>query len=145
MGTYGASKFALEALSDVLRLELSPRNVSVSVVQPGTILNTNIRSKGRKKQTEPDAADASASPVASPYDQFYESARRRLKAADDAGVGDSPAIVADAVLHALTSATPQPRYIVGRVGPLSAIVVRSLCCVLPTRLIDAILLKVMLK
>jgi NAD(P)-dependent dehydrogenase (short-subunit alcohol dehydrogenase family) len=37
MGAYSASKFALEALSDSLRLELAPWGVEVGVIQPGAM------------------------------------------------------------------------------------------------------------
>ena len=36
-GAYGASKFALEALTDALRLELQPWGISVSIIEPGAV------------------------------------------------------------------------------------------------------------
>ena len=46
LGPYSASKFALEALSDSMRLELRPWGISVSVVEPGPIA-TPIWEKSR--------------------------------------------------------------------------------------------------
>jgi NAD(P)-dependent dehydrogenase (short-subunit alcohol dehydrogenase family) len=50
MGAYNASKFALEALTDSLRMELKPWEISVSIIEPGNI-DTRIWEKGQ------DAAD----------------------------------------------------------------------------------------
>jgi NAD(P)-dependent dehydrogenase (short-subunit alcohol dehydrogenase family) len=37
LGAYNASKFALEALTDVMRMELRPWGISVSIIEPGSI------------------------------------------------------------------------------------------------------------
>ena len=48
LGPYAASKFALEAISDALRLELRPHGVHVSVIEPGSIA-TPIWEKARQR------------------------------------------------------------------------------------------------
>lgn len=50
-GAYSASKFALEALSDALRLELSAFNISVVLIQPGNI-RTNFKNTAQKNSEE---------------------------------------------------------------------------------------------
>jgi NAD(P)-dependent dehydrogenase (short-subunit alcohol dehydrogenase family) len=47
-GAYSASKFAVEALADTLRMELSPWGLAVSLIQPGAI-KTPIWDKGREQ------------------------------------------------------------------------------------------------
>ena len=37
VGAYSASKFALEALSDTLRVELRPWQIPVSIIRPGQV------------------------------------------------------------------------------------------------------------
>ena len=51
VGAYSSSKFALEAASDALRMELRSSGVGVSVVQPGNV-NTPIWRKGRSGKDE---------------------------------------------------------------------------------------------
>jgi short-subunit dehydrogenase len=58
-GVYSASKFALEAISDALRMELKPWGIPVSVIQPG-VTATDIRAQSmaqwgnRQKQLSDD-------------------------------------------------------------------------------------------
>ena len=54
LGAYNASKFALEALTDALRMELRPWNLSVSIIEPGAV-DTAIWEKGFAKADEIEA------------------------------------------------------------------------------------------
>ena len=83
MGAYSASKFALEALTDALRLELMGTNIKVSLIEPGSI-ESNLR-----------------------RDAVCRSFELKSK------VGRSPEIVCKKVKHALKSRNPKIRYLAG--------------------------------
>lgn len=134
MGPYSASKHALEALTDALRLELYPWGIEVSIVEPGAIA-TPIWDKSM--QTSLDVE--SEMPVDGRH--LYEAAARSVREA--VGQAAARAIPADAVvaavLHALTAKRPNTRYLVGRDAKLRAVMLRWL----PDRLQDWILKKVL--
>jgi NAD(P)-dependent dehydrogenase (short-subunit alcohol dehydrogenase family) len=97
-GAYAASKFALEALSDALRLELAPFGVHVILIEPGPI-RTGFR----------DAARA-ATPLnpASPYAdlvQRFEHGRKGWYRFEH-----SPESVARTIARAARSKHPRARY-----------------------------------
>jgi NAD(P)-dependent dehydrogenase (short-subunit alcohol dehydrogenase family) len=130
LGPYAASKHALEAIADSLRVELRPWGIAVSIVEPASIA-TAIWAKGGARAEElqsrfpPDVADLYAPAVAS----FRRVALSR-------GPGGDPDAVAKAVEHALTATRPKARYLVGRDAHLRAWIER-----LPTRLRDRVLAK----
>jgi NAD(P)-dependent dehydrogenase (short-subunit alcohol dehydrogenase family) len=64
-GWYHASKFGLEALSDVLRVEVASFGVAVSIIEPG-FFKTGITSRAR------DIASQRAAHARSPYSRAYE-------------------------------------------------------------------------
>ena len=125
MGAYAMSKFALEAMADVLRLELAPFQMHVSIVEPGTIA-TPIWTKPQRSVEEfpPEAAAL--------YGERVEKFRRL--AADRASNAVPALEVAKAVEHALTSAKPKTRYVVGPDARRRSRVER-----LPNRLRDRVL------
>jgi NAD(P)-dependent dehydrogenase (short-subunit alcohol dehydrogenase family) len=109
LGPYAASKFALEAVADSLRIELRPFGVSVSIIEPGSI-KTPIWTKGAARAEELRAAfPADRQDL---YGAAIERFRRVALARGLAGVG--PDEVAKAVEHALTADRPNARYLVGK-------------------------------
>ena len=130
LGPYAASKHALEAIGDALRVELRPWGVAVSIVEPASI-RTGIWEKGAARAEEmsrglePERAALYASGTA----RFREVALSR-------GPGADPEDVARAVEHALTACRPKARYLVGRDAHLRAWLER-----LPTRVRDALVAK----
>ncbi len=130
-GAYNASKFALEGLTDTLRLELKGTNIHLSLIQPGP-----IESKFRSNAFA--AFEANIDPTNSPHRENYEAMEARLKKEGPAAPFTLPGdAVADKLVHALESPRPKVRYPVTFPTYLFAWLKR----LLPDRWQDAILLK----
>ncbi len=107
-GPYCASKFAVEAISDSMRRELSAWGLHVAVVQPGAV-DTPIWGKGEQDFAAID--DKLGSEAQELYGKGITGLQRRLDSAAARGI--DPIHVARAVAHALTSPRPKIRYPVG--------------------------------
>jgi NAD(P)-dependent dehydrogenase (short-subunit alcohol dehydrogenase family) len=128
LGPYAASKHALEAFADVLRIELAPWEIAVSIVEPASV-KTAIWTKGAEHaDTLREAADPDVAAL------YAERVARFRAVALARGPGIDADVVARAVEHALTSSRPKARYVVGRDAHLRAWIER-----LPTRLRDRVL------
>jgi short-subunit dehydrogenase len=103
-GAYSASKFALEALSDALRLELAPFGIQVVLVEPGPI-------KTQFDTTARAHSDALFSDCASPYHGLYQYALEVATAMRRQEPG--PEVVFQVVERAIEAHKPQARYLVG--------------------------------
>jgi NAD(P)-dependent dehydrogenase (short-subunit alcohol dehydrogenase family) len=133
LGPYAASKHALEALADVLRVELAPWGIAVSLVEPASV-RTAIWAKGAAQ------ADAMRAEIAPEADGLYAARMERFRAvALERGPGIDADVVARAVEHALTATRPRARYLVGRDAHLRVWIER-----LPTRLRDRVLAKALM-
>ncbi len=128
-GAYNASKFALEGLTDTLRLELRGSGIHVILIEPGPIWSKFMENALRH-------FDANIDMEHSPYREIYESRRRRLAGKDRPNPFKlPPEAVLKKLVHALESPRPKPRYYVTLPTHAMAFLRR----LLPTRALDAIL------
>ena len=130
LGPYSASKFAIEAITDALRIELRPWGIHVAVVEPGSIA-TPIWAKG---QSSGDQLEQALSPEQHAlYDGTIAAIRQVAREAESRGI--PPDAVAKAVAHAVTSKRPKTRYLVGVDARVQALA----HSVLPDRLFDSLI------
>ncbi len=130
-GAYNASKFALEALTDTLRLELRDSGIHVSLIEPGPIVS-------RFRENACEAYKANIDITNSPHRETYLGMERRLSGQGDAPFTLTPAAVLKKVIHALESPRPKIRYYVTVPTTLFATLKR----ILPYRLLDWVLSQV---
>jgi len=120
---YCASKHALEALSDSLRVEVAPYGIRVVVVEAGPI---STRFTERARET---VARMLASP--GPYSLFYRNAERAMDTDFQAG-SLPPEAVAQIIVRAIESDRPKTRY---RITPMARVLI-PLRRLLPDRFFD---------
>ena len=140
-GVYHASKYAVEALSDALRIELRPFGIDVVVIEPGAVRTP--WAEVARAGTPSGAGDGSghAAAVAEPDDPY-----REFKSAVDANfdtaytgylarLSISADQVADVIAKAATVRRPRTRYLISALAK-SLVAVDT---VLPDRVRDAAL------
>ncbi|CUR58965.1 Short-chain dehydrogenase/reductase SDR [metagenome] len=102
---YHATKFAVEGLSDSLRVELRPHGIEVVIIEPGPI---------RTEWNETSRDNLVASSQGGAYAEQAETVRRVLENADRRSRSSSPEVVAHKILKAAVTASPRARYPVGK-------------------------------
>ncbi|MBH0183101.1 MAG: SDR family oxidoreductase [Nitrospira sp.] len=130
MGPYSASKFALEAITDALRLEVQQWGIEVSIVEPGAIA-TPIWDKSGKGAT--DLESATTPELRMLYADVIAGVRKVVAEAAKRAI--APDAVAQAVEQALTATRPKTRYLVGADAKFRALMVKFL----PDRVSDTVL------
>ncbi|EPX76342.1 SDR family NAD(P)-dependent oxidoreductase [Salipiger mucosus] len=129
-GAYVTSKYALEGLTDVLRIEMADTDIKIATIQPGPI-GTKIRSNSIPHFER--WVDWRASPRAP---QYEASLLKRLYAAPRKDRFElPPEAVVKRLVHALESPRPKPRYHVTVPTHLSGWMRR----LLPTAALDAVI------
>jgi NAD(P)-dependent dehydrogenase (short-subunit alcohol dehydrogenase family) len=135
MGPYAASKHALEAVADSLRVELAPWGIGVTIVEPGTI-RTPMWARGGQRAEE---LSQRAGERAAELYGARAAAFRRIAA--ERGANGAPAeAVAAVVARALTAKRAPARVLVGRDAHIRAAIERF-----PDRLRDRAFRKLLLR
>ncbi len=106
-GAYHVAKFGIEAAGDVLRQELRPWGIFVSIVEPGSI-KTPI---WERSDREIDALVERAPETEELYAKPLAAVRRASKRLGERGI--PPERVAEVIERALTARRPRARYLVG--------------------------------
>jgi NAD(P)-dependent dehydrogenase (short-subunit alcohol dehydrogenase family) len=130
---YVASKHALEAVTDALRMELRPWRISVSLIEPGAVATPIWQKSLRAGEQVIARLPQSAHEL---YGRAIAAMTRIAEREERTGV--APEKVAGAICHALLSPRPRTRYRVG----LEAHALFALKRVLPDRAFDQLLLRV---
>ncbi|MDJ0807443.1 MAG: SDR family oxidoreductase [Gammaproteobacteria bacterium] len=131
-GAYAASKYALEGLTDTLRLELFGSGIHVSLIEPGPI-HSQFRANAHRMWKRHVDAEQSF------FREHYAAMVQRL---EKTGPGNRftlpPEAVLKRVVHALEHPRPKPRYYV----TFPTYLLGTLRRLLPTSTMDKILLKI---
>jgi len=130
VGAYCGSKFALEALSDALRIELWDSGVGVSLIEPGAIISDFRRNAATVAQ---ESLDAAGSEFGDTYERKI--VRKKDKEQKESFFCRPPEAVAVKILHALESSRPRRRYGVTPAAGVVAVMRR----IAPDALLDLLL------
>lgn len=126
-GWYNVSKYAVEAFSDALRIELQPFGVDVAIIEPGAIRTDwgIIASKHLRESSQGTAYEVPGENFSANLHAAYSSEK----------LFSRPAVVSRAILKAIYSRRPRTRY---RVGTASGAMV-FFHSILPDRWWDALM------
>ncbi len=132
-GAYAASKFAVEALTDVLRVELRSTGINVSIIEPGGVATPMLIQSAAHIENIFTGMPSLAR-------EMYGCAMPTLQRLSKQSLQNAmrPERIANLVHHVLTTRWPRARYVVGRDARILAALEA-----LPTRIRDAILARVL--
>ncbi len=121
-GWYHAAKFAVEGLSDSLRVELRPFGIDVVIIEPGAIRTEwgAISAQKLRQASAGTAYQKQAATMAAVLESF-------------SALASPPSVIADTIARAVTARRPRTRYVAGR-GARAVITARQL---MPDRAFDA--------
>lgn len=125
---YHGTKWALEGISDSLRMELKQFGIDVIVIKPGAIL-TEWSTIAQQKLLQVSGSTA--------YAKLAHKHAAMLNKYDQQG--SSPTLISDAIVHACTASKPKTRYVRGK-GAATIMFLKGL---LSDRMMDRLMLGMM--
>ena len=125
---YHATKFAVEGLSDCLRMELKQFGIDVVIIEPGAIKTewTNIAKENLAKVS----GNSAYKDMVGKHVKMFESADKR---------GSEPIVIARVIAKAINSNNPKTRYVAGS----GAKIILFLRKILSDKMFDKLILSVM--
>jgi len=129
-GAYCASKFAIEALSDTLRMELNGSGIHVSLIEPGPIATRFIEHAVEHYRRNIDLEN-------SPHRDIYRVRLAQMERGGQTAFKLPPETVCKKLVHALEARRPKTRYYV----TFPTYAVAFLRRILPARSLDAVAAK----
>lgn len=128
IGAYAATKHALEAVSDALRIELWNTNIRIITINPG-VVETNIYDVLKAKLDYMVKNNNNQSRFIAAYNKYFTKQNYP---------GIKSSLVADVICGAISASNPKQRYIIGSVKEKLAVRLRPL---VPDRLFNSLLAK----
>lgn len=127
---YHATKYALEAFSDALRMEAKPFGIDVAIIEPGGIKTDwgKIAANHLRQSSKGSIYEVTGNETANRMEKIY-----------DSNSLSSSYVIAKAILRASSARKPRTRYLIGA-GAKSGLLFHT---ILPTRWFDAIIKRVM--
>jgi len=141
---YHASKYAVEAFSDALRMEVAQFGIDVVLIEPGPVktpwndVAAGSMDGNGAAEASAGAAEASAGAADDPYAAYKKAVAGSFTTVQDGPLGRLASTaddIAEVIVKAVTAGTPRTRYLINAVAK-SMLATRRL---LPTRASDALL------
>lgn len=125
-GLYSATKFAVEGMSEALRMEARQFGIHVTMIEPG-----DFRTRFTASRRYVDGAKENSA--------YQDSFERTIKVAEkDEQTGSSPEQIANLLVRILGSRSPRVRYSVGGISQRGAAILKG---ILPSRIFEWALMK----
>jgi short-subunit dehydrogenase len=135
IGAYSATKFALEAVSDALRIEVWNKNIKIITINPG-VIETDIYDVLRTRIDDLINNNNNSSSNNNGYSRFIEAYNKYFIKTNYNGLKSS--VVADVICKSISSPNPKQKYIIGSTKEKIAIRLRPF---IPDKLLSSLIAK----
>ena len=134
IGAYSATKYALEAVSDALRIEVWNKNIKIITINPG-VIETDIYDV-LKTRIDDLINNNNSSSNNNGYSRFIEAYNKYFIKTNYNGLKSS--VVADVICKSISSPNPKQKYIIGSTKEKIAIRLRPF---IPDKLLSSLIAK----
>jgi len=135
IGAYSATKYALEAVSDALRIEVWNKNIKIITINPG-VIGTDIYDVLKTRIDDLINNNNSSSSNNNGYSRFIEAYNKYFIKTNYNGLKSS--VVADVICKSISSPNPKQKYIIGSTKEKIAIRLRPF---IPDKLLSSLIAK----